>query len=442
VPGVVRADGFETFRLEVEVRSEARAVRLNDLSPLLQGPGGDPIELHDDGETPDLCAGDGVWTAGPFRFDPDRSMSERFADDPASPAGLAIVRLGRVQIEEPSGASSEFLIAPSVGLLSPQLPVAPIVQSTGDLVVSRHLINLRSTERLTQKCLRSLDRDVSRLTRRVYAALPDVFDFLFFFSADKLERPRRDAAENFTSGSHLQVRNAFARSVEPDEDTHYGSAGRLLGVNVLDAYERGIAGSNATHELLHQWSSRAPGPWSDASGHYRPESNAGSLLGGFRWSGRGNGGFVRDCGEGRNGAHHAAPLDLYMMGLIDEAAVPPLRIAREGASVESGAVAALRTATPIEVRALRGLRAHAAGPARRDFHLGFVIESNGRFLTDTERTFYDRLAEHYVSAPPARSPDPYVGANWPTITRFFGHGTTWTSDIVAMSPTMVARIQP
>ena len=38
--------------------------------------------------------------------------------------------------------------------------------------------------------------------------------------------------------------------------------------------------------------------------------------------------------------------------------------------VESGAVAALRTATPIEVRALRGLRAHAAGPARRTAAVG------------------------------------------------------------------------
>src|SRR5262249_46462335 len=151
----------------------------------------------------------------------------------------------------------------------PDIPTVPIVQSAGDLVVSRHLINLVSVDRQTQKSLRSLGGDVSRLTRRIYAVLPDVFDFLFFFSADKIELARRDAVQNFTAGSHLEVRPPDATTdVAAREDAaRWGSAGRLLGVNLLDAYERGIAGNNATHELLHQWSPRTKGPWSDESGH-------------------------------------------------------------------------------------------------------------------------------------------------------------------------------
>jgi len=74
--------------------------------------------------------------------------------------------------------------------------------------------------------------------------------------------------------------------------------------------------------------------------------------------------------------------------------------------------------------------------------MAFVIESNGRLLDATERTFYDRLAEHYTHTLPAQAPDPYVGANWPPVTRFFGQGTTWTSDIIQLTSTVSLRVLP
>jgi hypothetical protein len=439
VPGVIRGDGDDTFRLEVDVRGPARSVRLSGLSPLLLGPG-DPVGLHDDGESPDVFAGDGVWTAGPFRFNPARDFPEHFADDPASPAGLYIARLGTVRIEGASGQTSEFLLPPSVGLLRPDVPAVPVSQRAGDVVVSRHLINLASTERVTQRAIRSLGADVAQLTRRLYAVLPDVFDFLFLFSGDKVERASRVAVENFTAGLHVQVRSCGGAATRtPSVDaSRYGSAGRLLGVNLLDTGERGIAGNNATHELLHQWSSRIPGALNDGAGHYRCESSVGSLLGGFRWTDNGDGTFTRDGAEGRNGARHASPLDLYTMGLIPASAVPAQRVMLETSVERTPVIRSFRAATAMELRELGGSRA-ASTPCQRDFHIGFVIESNGRFLTETERTFYDRLAEHYAATLPAESPDPYVGANWPTIARFFGHGTTWTTDLVRMSGALSMR---
>ncbi len=50
-------------------------------------------------------------------------------------------------------------------------------------------------------------------------------------------------------------------------------------------------------------------------------------------------------------------------------------------------------------------------------------------LNPTELTYYDILAEHYTKPIPPAEPIPYVGANWPSVDRFFEEGTTWTTAI-------------
>jgi cysteine-rich repeat protein len=166
--------------------------------------------------------------------------------------------------------------------------------------------------------------------------------------------------------------------------------------------------------------------------HYIPRSSAESLLGGFRWVESPEGGFTLDCSEGRGGAHHAAPLDRYMMGLVGAGAVPPVRVSAGsiiacGAPIDQVAL----TVTIEDIQAAHGVRTPGPAAAQRDFALAFVAESRGRLLDATEMTFYDILAAHYTRPVPAEQPDPYQGnGQWASIARFFGEGTTWRSDIV------------
>ena len=445
IPGVIRGDGVGTFRLEVDVNAPASAVRLTRLSAYLTGPGDSPIALHDDGEAPDLVAGDAVWSAGPFRYNTALSFPAFYANDAASPAGLYTVGLGTLQIDEVGGATTEFLLGPSVGLLRSDVPAVPVVISGADVAVSRHLINLESNTRTTQSSLRFRGVDMAVLTRRVYQILPDAFDFLFCFSSNKIERTPRTASDNFVAGLHWHVQTNYAGTGLPpyNDSGYYGSARRLLSVNLLDAYQRGIVGSNITHEMQHQWASYTRTPLTDGSNHYHYLSGVASLLGGFAWLEHGEGTFTRDCDQGRNGAYHADPLDLYLMGLIAGSSVPPLRISSPpGGGLSDQIISSSTSTTVADIAAIHGARTPGPATAKRDYSMAFVIESNGRLLDATERTFYDRLAEHYTHTLPAQAPDPYVGANWPPVTRFFGQGTTWTSDIIQLTSTVSLRVLP
>jgi hypothetical protein len=438
VPGVIRNDGVETFRLEVDVNGSVQAVRLTSVTPYVIGPSAEPIVLHDDGIGADRVAGDAIWTAGPFRSNLALSFPAFYANDSSSPSGLYSTGLGTLTVEEVGGSLTQFLLGPSIGLLRSDVPAVSVVQSGVDRVITPHLVNLSSPDRVTQKFMRFLGADIGVLTRRVYAALPDVFDFLFFFSNDKIERTPRTASDNFVAGLHSQVQTNYTGTglVPYSDAAWYGSAGKLLGVNCLDAYDRGVVGNNATHELTHQWGSYTSMSLNlnDGTNHYHYLTSVGSLIGGFAFTDNGNGTFTRNCDEGRNGAHHASPLDLYLMGLIADPQVPGQRRSQlPGSPACDQVIDSYTTTTVADIQAVHGARTPGPATSQKTFALGFVIESNGRLLNATERTYYDRLAEHYTKVLPPQTPDPYVGFNWPPITRFFGQGTTWISDIVQLT---------
>src|SRR5439155_4540584 len=149
--------------------------------------------------------------------------------------------------------------------------------------------------------------------------------------------------------------------------------GRLLGVNALDAYGRGIVANVVTHELSHQWVAYLSPTLGLSDGiHYGPLTSVGSLVGGFAWL-PGADGPVLDCTEGRSGAHHAPPLDRYMMGLIGAGAVGPLHIAAALALECSEPIGAIsRTVTIADIQASAGPRIPGPTEAQRDFALAFV----------------------------------------------------------------------
>src|SRR5262249_32178444 len=176
---------------------------------------------------------------------------------------------------------------------------------------------------------------------------------------------------------------------------------------------------------------------------YSFRSSVGSLVGGFLWTDNGDGTFTRNCNEGRNGAHHAPLLDKYMMGLVDGNMVAPLRSdLGQGTVCPNGIINSFSTVTIQDIQRAHGVRPPGPATAQRDFSIAFVAESNGRFLNPTEMTFYEILAEHYTKAVPPNEPDPYQGFNWAPVTRFFGEGTAWRSDVLFGDPALYRSDDP
>jgi hypothetical protein len=98
------------------------------------------------------------------------------------------------------------------------------------------------------------------------------------------------------------------------------------------------------------------------------------------------------------------------------------------------------TVTAADIQALHGVRTPGPSTARRDFSIGFVVESYGRLMNPVEMTFYEILAEHYTKPIPAAHADPYVGQNWPSIRRYFGAEATWRSDVLDLIQPAIRNI--
>ena len=433
-PGVIRNDGLDTFRLQVNANGEVTRVTLDNISHYLVPPETPPFDLRDDGQNGDRIAGDHVFTSGMFRYDTAVSMPQFYWNDSSSPTGLYNTGVGTLTIEELDGTETTFLNNPAIGLLRFDIDKVDSFLLSPDILVSSHLINMRTGERETQRYLRFLGGDLRNLTNRIYEVLPDAVAFFVFISVDKVERLPRLSNANFNAGVHSQVRTNFSGTGLGlyDATATYGSGGVLWGVNVIDAYGRGAYSGNITHEILHQWVSfTGPSLGLSEGAHYKPRCSVGSLIGGFRWVDNGDGTFSRNCTEGRNGAHRAPPLDLYMMGLIDGDVVAPLYVSDPEGALDCGEVVddPYLTVTVEDIHSVHGVRAPGPTDTQRDFTVAFVVETHDRLLNTAEMTFYEILAEHYTKPVPPEQLDPYVGFNWASIDRFFGEGTTWSTAI-------------
>ncbi len=437
VPNAIRADGTEAFRVEVDLHSEVRDVTL---TPWLNRFGTEVMTLRDDGQSGDRVAGDFVFTSQELRYNTAVPFpTPFFANDPDSPPGVAIEDVGTILVTELDGTTSEFLIRPQVGLLRPDLAEVPTQTLSDELVISDHVVNVRSQSQATQRSLRGSENLLAGLTEPIIAQLGDAFDFFAFFSTNKLEDIPRLSGANFHAGKHVPVQIDFTGTgVDPfDTSAGYGSDGQLLGLALLDTLSRGIWDANFTHELLHQWAARLPPSLGISDGgHFFTNASVGSLIGGQEWIPNGDGSYTVNYDEGRaRGATHASPLDKYLMGLVGPADVPPIHVFNPAAQPRIDlfnpyipASEVIDTVTIEEiVDAVGGVRSPGPDAAQRAFRIGFVAESHNRWLTPTEMTFYEIFAANYAKTLPADEPDPHIDFGWASITRFFGSDTTWTT---------------
>ncbi|WP_434048531.1 MULTISPECIES: cellulose binding domain-containing protein [Sorangium] len=432
IPSVVRSDGSEEFVLEVDPVDDVVSVELTRLPIYLQGPS--DLTLRDDGLGADRVAGDGIFSVGPFRFDPASPVAipAHYESDPDSPAGLYALEIGEIVMETAAGDPVEFVIHPQIGALDPDIPVAARRDLSPKYRAASHLIEVRNARSESQRLLRGAGGDVAAMLRDMYEVVPDVFDFAVLSSTSHIERPGN--ASNFTAGVHSAVKidyTGIGRDPVDYSEAYYSR--RLLAVTALDNLRRGWLSNNFVHEILHQWSAFLPFDLGMTDGfHYLPTTSAASLLGGMTWIDDGTGTFTLDCNSnGRGGASTASPLDLYMMGLIPASQVPPLR--RHGGGLfdycdlEIPSIEA--TVTIEQIQARLGVRTPGPATAQRDFHIAFIMEAHGRDLTDSELTFFNTLAEFATRPVPAGQPAPMLTHNWAPITRYFGNDTTWRTDV-------------
>lgn len=439
IPSVVFADGMDTFDVEVNANGAVLGVTIDVPTLIILGPGqvhGDPtvLPMLDDGQGADRVAGDFVFSAGPFRYNTDWNF-ENTPGPGRYPEGASYWGVGLVEFEETDNSTTTFLIGPKVGLLRPDVAEVLTADLSGEVAVSAHVININTDNEGAANMVRGVSVDYVALTSTVFAHLPDAFDFITVISTARVEWLPRLNGWNYVSGTHFPVKINYTGMGLPlrDDTAFYGSAGKLMGVSALDVIDRGFDSHVWTHEIAHQWGSYigASFPAVSAGAHYTGRSNVDSVIGGWEWDEDASGTLTLDCSGSSSGRTSAAPINKYLMGLIDGSLVPPLRaydasLPYVWCDAEITSVTA--NVTIDEIQAEFGVRTPGPATSQKDFRIAVVAPSFNRFLTKTEMTFYEMMAREYTAPIPAGDPDPGIRNDaMASIERFFGEGTTWST---------------
>jgi hypothetical protein len=447
IPNVIRNDGIDPLRLEVDVNGPVTKVVWDGFTDYLVSESGtNNLTLRDDGLEGDRVAGDGIFTSERLRYRAEIPMPPYQGNTSNTPPGLAIQWAGQIRVTETNGAVTLFLTPPILSVLSTNVPAVDIVMLASNAQATAHLLNLVTTNRDAQKILR-IPIDPRNLSKQIYGVMPDAFDFLSFITTDHVEYTPQLTGANFTSGRHFRVRmNYTGTGANPfDQGSTYGSSNRLLGLNVFDTAGRGTGTSfNAAHEYMHQWASYTSTSLglSTSDGHYRPAAAHFSLLGGFKLLLYTNGMAFRDCdGEGP-GPSEAPPLDKYMMGLVATSAVAPIYLGtNNNVPCYPYPIAITGQVTIAQIVAVHGPRTPDPNTAKRSFAIGFVAGSHQRLLNATEMTYYEIMAEWFTRTVPPSAPNPAMSEGWVPITRFFGEGTTWSSEMLTLIRPKITGIE-
>ncbi len=434
IPNVIRDDGIESFRVEVDVNGPATRVTFEVRTNFfISQSGSNTVTLRDDGLGGDRIAGDYVFISEPIRH---RILSSppiyRDATTNAIP-GAYMVGAGVISIVETNNLTSKFLVAPYVGVLESDIPAVQVNLLASNIQASTHFLNLITTNREAQRGLR-YSASMAETSKRVFSVLPDAFDFLSYLTTDHIEYLPATTSANYTAGRHNRLRISFTGtgSVLYDIGNAFGSTNRLKGLNIFDTLQRGLADSHyAFHEYMHLWSAHTSttlGLTSDGS-HYLQNCSADSVVGGFHATFLTNGSTIRvrrDC----IGFTQASPIDKYMMGLISTSAVPALYIITNYPAFNCENLEFFAYAKPVtiaDIVAVHGVRTPGPESAQRHFSIGFVAGSHQRLLNATEMTFYDYMAEYFTRPLPDEMPAPNLWEGYVPISKFVGEGVTWSS---------------
>jgi len=254
------------------------------------------------------------------------------------------------------------------------------------------------------------DADFATVSNKVYQHFKDDFDFIFILSVEE-EQP---------DGLYYGISQIVKNDVQGtggtlfDNTAAYGSAGKLKSVIHLPRMEYVVSGP-FLHEIAHYWGNRGFVP-TTVSGHWGYAS-VGGQLGGFdeienmgnnayRANIKGKNGFGVNANGGNNLPYGNA--ELYIMGLIDETELEPIRVAdNPKPSQEFGQFTAdaILTYTPADLVNQHGARVPAMADAQKDFNAITVVITPVA-LNEEQRSDLNRNLENFARA---ANPDAYWG---------------------------------
>lgn len=396
-PQVIYNDARSATRLEVFTdKKNIRRVEFEVLAPKRQW-----LRLYDDGTHGDRQAGDGVYTRSgltsdtlgltryPLRFG-GTHLSYGFTTRITKTGGasetsyeLTIGIVDRRQqfparaLAEGIGATSHavFLVDPSGELLDTTIPLGRVRCGTTAFGVFAKL----------------------------YSVLPDAFDFVAIMPAAQIFDPSRGYAENVPY--EVNVRNAdqhiglgvFDRGAE------FHSPARLKSM----VYHSFGYGSILDHEVGHRWVlgfGRGLG-LSDGV-HWEALTDIGGQMASFVFLPGGRTGRLADNGDGTwrverppGNREPYSKLDLYLMGLLPPASVPPVHklVNPDFSDPERVTAAIVQTFTIDEMMAAEGgPRSPAAGSAPKNFRIALVVVKNKAF-TPAEHAWFSLVARYFAS---------------------------------------------
>ena len=242
---------------------------------------------------------------------------------------------------------------------------------------------------------------LSALLREFYRWFPDAYDFVnVVFDPSRPQNRFHVTIKNTVTGTGVGMIDASAT---------YGSAGRLLGLNVFPT-QNFFDGANAgyIHEIGHQWINFLNvAPLAQGIPHW-PYSSMGGGVMGITIPGSGAGGTFACIATDDNGQVRLVPrpngpvfnpLELYLMGLLPAVQVPDQIVFDDQAAIQTtpcqgqiygGAVTRMRVQDVINAV---GPRVPAAGAAATHFRTATILVTRTALASPEAMALFSALAE-------------------------------------------------
>lgn len=361
-PKLITSDGPEEIILEVRNQS------LTGTSATLSTAWNTTITLTDDGKAPDKNMGDKIFTA---------IINKSLILNQNTSQWLNRPLIGRLNIGQ--GYLSVF-----AEVYSDVIPLLNVKSISATMQQTTNLVNIVSNEISPD--------NLSKYLRTFYASFPDQYDFVhIIYPGFTLNR------------YHLDVKidiNGIGKD-ELNNSANYGSAGKLIGINVFPNTVYYDGASRAyMHELGHQWINFMRGlPTESGIPHWPLSDLAGSIMGYSPGGGQGlefRYDLIKQSNDTWLMQQQTMPqvfndLELYLMGLIPIEEVLPHIVFTNTNQTQGNGKILNGPVTPItkeSVIALLGNRVPDHTTSPKQFRIATIIISNA-LLSAKEMSFYD-----------------------------------------------------
>ena len=345
---------------------------------------GTTLLMKDDGIGPDARANDRIYSV---------EISASLATGGLQASDVFRKFVGYVDVYEGATRSARVFVQTQVW--TPAIGEVNVFNGGMQVQYSNYVVNFVDPATFSA----GADADFRPLVRRFYELFPDQFDFIdVVFDMGHVANRYHFAVKQQVSGIGGGLTN---------QTLDYGSAGRLLGMNIFPAGSFFDAGQEAhSHEIGHQWINFLSQPKLATGSPHWPLSSLANGVMGFSIPGSGAGGDY-SCRLSAvptgiqltafTGARTFTDLDLYLMGLKPASAVGDHYVwnnAQQGLAQNCLGVVAYSLFSKVTVNdviASAGPRNPAYPNTQRDFKVAVILLSESKASPEA-MAFYDWFA--------------------------------------------------